>query len=91
MNAGVHLNDWFQCGPGGSYMVLLGEIEYVKAEDYTNGEARPRGEQNYLVRIKGLTETIEVFGCQVRGIIRGSLVEQALQGGAANQAWYVVP
>lgn len=91
MIAGVHLNDWFHL-PGGSYMVLIGEVEYVKAEDFTGGDARPRGEQNYLVRITGETETIEVFGCQVRGLIRGAAIEKAIHEPLErpSPSWYLV-
>jgi hypothetical protein len=63
----VHLKDWLSHVNGHSYITVLGKCSVIEGKDMIGFEVQ-KTESNWLIRIEGNGDAINVLGCQIRAV-----------------------
>ena len=83
----VVLHDWMRLPNGRMAIGFIGRVTVMSDTEAVGFEAKGHNSANWLARVEGATSSVNVLGCQIRGVIEGPAREQP--PGVSD--FYVVP
>lgn len=68
----VVMKQWLHHPDGRQYIGFIGKVSIISDENAV-GFKVSGGESNWIARVQGPTTSVNVLGCQIRGVYEGSM------------------